>query len=209
MTHVVLLGDSIFDNAIYVPNGPAVIDQLSTILPQDWRASLLAVDGDVTADVEKQLENVPDDATHLVVSCGGNDALGYLPTLAERTGSIAEALDRFAVIRAEFREKYRNMLKRVLATNLEVTVCTVYDSVPDLEPSAHSALSMFNEVILKEALAAKVTVIDLRLVCSEQSDYSEVSPIEPSQKGGAKIANVIRHRVLGSDSPAGTIAIHT
>lgn len=147
MAHVVLLGDSIFDNAAYVPDGPVVRDQLSAILPAEWSASLLAVDGDVTADVERQLERVPADATHLVVSCGGNDALVHnLPLLSEGAGSIAEVLDRFAGIRAEFCQKYRYMLKRVVATNLNVTVCTVYDCIPNLAPSAHPALSMFNEV---------------------------------------------------------------
>lgn len=207
MSHVVLLGDSIFDNAAYVPDGPAVIAQLSAILPPDWAASLLAVDGGVTADVETQLGKVPDDATHLVVSCGGNDVLGYLPMLSESARSVADVLDRFAGIRADFRNKYRNMLTRVLATNLDVTVCTVYDCVPDLEPSADTALSMFNEVILREAVSAEATVIDLRLVCSDRSDYSEISPIEPSETGGDKIAQVICSILLGG-SPNNAIAIH-
>ena len=43
MGHVVLLGDSIFDNALYVPGGPAVIDQLRRELPAGWSATLLAV----------------------------------------------------------------------------------------------------------------------------------------------------------------------
>ena len=73
--HLVLLGDSIFDNAIYVPDGPSVIDHLRTILPAEWRATLLANDGDVTADVEGQLLKLPADATHLIISVGGNDAL--------------------------------------------------------------------------------------------------------------------------------------
>ena len=94
-----------------------------------------------------------DDATHLVVSCGGNDALGYVPLLSENARSFAEVLDRFSDIRAEFSKQYRHMLDRVLAPNLAATVCTVYDSVPDLAPSAHTALSMFNEVIIREAIS--------------------------------------------------------
>ena len=39
--HVVLLGDSIFDNKVYVGDDPAVIDQLRTHIPAGWRASLL------------------------------------------------------------------------------------------------------------------------------------------------------------------------
>ena len=76
MAHVVLLGDSIFDNARYVPGRPAVIEQVRQALPGGWRASLLAVDGHVTGDVAGQLRGLPADATHLVVSAGGNDALG-------------------------------------------------------------------------------------------------------------------------------------
>ena len=64
--HIVLLGDSIFDNAGYVDEGDSVIEQLATKLPNGVKSSLLAVDGDVTNDVYAQLENLPDDATHPV-----------------------------------------------------------------------------------------------------------------------------------------------
>src|SRR5262245_7526098 len=76
MTHIVLLGDSIFDNAAYVAGGPDVVRQLREILPSGWRASLNARDGAVIADLPQQLQALPADATHLVVSVGGNDALG-------------------------------------------------------------------------------------------------------------------------------------
>src|SRR5947207_13405696 len=49
--HVVLLGDSIFDNKRYVDKGPAVIDQLREALPEGWKATLLAIDGSIAADV--------------------------------------------------------------------------------------------------------------------------------------------------------------
>ena len=63
MPHAILLGDSIFDNGVYVPDGPAVTDQLRAGPSEEWRASLLAVDGHVTADVESQLAGLPRDAT--------------------------------------------------------------------------------------------------------------------------------------------------
>jgi hypothetical protein len=43
MSHVVLLGDSIFDNARYVPGRPAVIEQVRQALPRPWQATLLAI----------------------------------------------------------------------------------------------------------------------------------------------------------------------
>ena len=53
--HVVLLGDSIFDNASYVAGGPDVVTHLRSVLPPGWRATLAAVDGDVTTGVGRQL----------------------------------------------------------------------------------------------------------------------------------------------------------
>src|SRR5947209_20075843 len=66
--HVVLLGDSILDNKRYVGKGPAVIDQLREVLPEGWKASLLAKDGSIAADIRKQAERVPANATHVVLS---------------------------------------------------------------------------------------------------------------------------------------------
>ena len=73
---------------------------------------------------------------------------------------------------------------------------------------AHAALSMFNAIIFREAISAKVTIIDLRLVCTERTDYSELSPIEPSEKGGAKIALVVQNVLEGTNSPGNVIKVH-
>jgi hypothetical protein len=40
MAHIVLLGDSIFDNSRYTEGGPDVISQGRQLLPADWRVSL-------------------------------------------------------------------------------------------------------------------------------------------------------------------------
>jgi hypothetical protein len=51
MPHLVLLGDSIFDNAAYTGGGPDVVSQVRKILPTGWTASPLAIDGSRTGDV--------------------------------------------------------------------------------------------------------------------------------------------------------------
>jgi hypothetical protein len=71
MAHVVLLGDSVFDNAAYVGGAPDVIAQLREQLPTAWRATLAAVDGTTVAGLAQQLARIPDDATHLVISARG------------------------------------------------------------------------------------------------------------------------------------------
>jgi hypothetical protein len=191
MGHVILLGDSIFDNARYVPDRPPVIEQVRRSLAAGWRATLLAVDGHVTTDVERQLTRLPADATHLIVSVGGNDALGESAILREKVGSVGEALAMLREAQVRFTSDYHAMLQRVLNLRKPTTVCTVYDCVPGLEPEARLALGAFNDVILRAAFAACLPVIDLRLICTEPGDYSPVSPIEPSVAGGAKMARRI------------------
>jgi hypothetical protein len=196
--HIVLLGDSIFDNARYVPGGPSVIEHLRRGLPGGWRATLLAVDGSVAADVSRQLSRLPADATHLVISAGGNNALDHSSLiLREAASSFAEVLTRLGEIRADFQAEYRAMLQGVAAQGRPVVVCTVYDAIPGLDPAEHTGLCLFNEVILREAFRAGVPVIDLRLVCTEASDFAQSSPIEPSVAGGGKIARAVSRVVTG------------
>ena len=44
--HIVLAGDSIFDNGSYVPGQPDVAQQLRNQLGEDSNVTLLAIDGD-------------------------------------------------------------------------------------------------------------------------------------------------------------------
>jgi hypothetical protein len=191
MGHVILLGDSIFDNARYVPDRPPVIEQVRRGLSQGWQATLLAVDGHTSEDVAKQLAALPPDATHLFVSAGGNDALGESGILHEAAGTVGEALTLIHELRTRFRQSYRAMLRALSEAGKPATVCTIYDAIPGLGPAEQTALAGFNEIILGEAFQAGLPVIDLRLLCDRPADYSHVSPIEPSTAGGAKIARVI------------------
>ena len=191
MNHVVLLGDSVFDNAAYVAGGPDVVKQLRSLLPSGWRATLGAVDGSVTGGVERQLGRLPPDASHLVISAGGNDALGYASILEARAQSVAEAVDRLASVRERFGQDYERMLDRVMERRLSTAVCTIYDTrIP--QPRWRlvvTALSVFNDCITRAAFARDLPVIDLRLLCDRDEDYA--NPIEPSVRGGEKIAAAI------------------
>ena len=202
--HVILLGDSIFDNASYVPGGPPVIQQLAGALPAEWRATLLAIDGATIESAHAQFFRLPVDATHLVISAGGNNALKYLPMIVDEVPTtFPEALRGLDAIGAEFQPGYRKLLERALGFNRPTVVCTIYDAVPDLDPAARAALCGFNDVILREAARAGVPVVDLRLICTERGDYSALSPIEPSVAGGEKIARAVARAVTGHDFVAG------
>lgn len=210
--HVVLLGDSVFDNVRYVAGGLPVIEHLREQLPAGWRATLLAIDGDVASDVMNQIVNLPIDTTHLVISAGGNDALNIVEFLRQPVQSMLEALDKLSVPLEAFRQDYRAMLETVLAKNLPVAVCTIYDSIPGMTPAIRKGIALFNDVIIREAMDAGVQIIDLRSVCSDAGDYSVISPIELSEQGGAKIARAIVSSVrkchLSAGVRKGTLRSH-
>lgn len=201
--HLVLLGDSIFDNAIYVPDGLPVITHLRQRIPSGWQATLLAIDGDITSSVAGQTGGLPPTATHLVISVGGNDALQKMGIFNEPASTVGEALHKLAGVRDDFREGYRKMLLHVQNLNLPFAVCTIYNSVPGLGSMEKTALALFNEIILQEAFMARVPVIDLRLICDEDDDYSVISPIEPSHSGGEKIARAIASLLEAHDFTSG------
>ncbi|MCP5207049.1 MAG: SGNH/GDSL hydrolase family protein [Hahellaceae bacterium] len=191
MTHIVLAGDSIFDNGPYVDEPDAVIKQITRRLSDGTKATLLARDGDVTEQVADQLSQLPKDTTHLFVSCGGNDALKEIGQLMEPVTDAGEAFDLFSEIRRSFQQRYIRMLFSCKQKVSNLTVCTVYDSVPEIEEREFTALALFNEIILRESFQLGIPVIDLRLLCNEPSDYSTISSIEPSKEGANKIVNQI------------------
>jgi len=117
--HLVLAGDSIFDNDGYVYGAAGVIEQLRTTLPAHCRATKIAVDGDCIRHVDEQLNNLPADATDLIVSVGGNDArknaslLSHVTKPDDLKGFLAQPLQ-------DFRVEYAQMLERIEKTKLQL-----------------------------------------------------------------------------------------
>jgi hypothetical protein len=198
--HIALLGDSIFDNGAYTEGGPDVVTQLASTLPSGWRASLLAMDGAMMGDLGHQLNRLPADVTQIVVSIGGNDVLQNLDVLRLKVKSSAEALVSLGKRAQGFERDYRMAIDPVRNLGLPMTICTIYNgNVSGQEgAAARVALTAFNDVILRVAFDSRLPVIDLRLVCTEPADYA--NPIEPSSRGGEKIAQAIM-RSLGLAAP--------
>jgi len=204
MRHVVLLGDSTLDNGSYTGGSPDVLATLLPLLPSGWRATLLAVDRERTDDVARQLRRLPPDASHLVLSVGGNDALSHSDILERRVRSVGEALTLLADAAQDFEQRYRRLLEFLRRTRLPLFVCTIYNgNFPDagFQRIAATALTVFNDAIVRVALEHQLRIIDLRQVCSEPADYTNA--IEPSASGGAKIARAIASAIAqaGARSP--------
>ena len=224
MAHVILCGDSIFDNSPYVqPDEPDVTTQVNALLPEDSKATRLAVDGDVT-EIYRQLQSLPNDATHLFISVGGNDALGGINVFSEPVANVGEALIYVNTMRNQFETRYKEMLQHALSQQLPLTVCSVYYPrfhsqnlervFPDgnrvngetLQQMAMAALANFNDAIFRQAFQLKVPLIDLRVLCDEDADFA--NPIEPSAVGGQKIARAIVDMLDSSKGSTNKITVY-
>jgi hypothetical protein len=198
MPHLILLGDSIFDNGRYTRGGPDVISQVRVLLLAEWQATLLAVDGSTTQDVAGQVARLPAAATHLVLSVGGNDALMHLGVLDEPTATVRASLETLAEVVGTFVTHYRAAVAACLETRLPLTVCTIYDGCFEdaaFQRIASTTVALFNDAIIRVALEHAVPIIDLRFICAHPEDYANA--IEPSSIGGEKIARAIAGVVTG------------
>ncbi len=206
--HIVLAGDSIFDNGSYVPGEPDVAQQLRNQLGEDSNVTLLAIDGDVTKDVHNQLTQLPEDTSHLFISVGGNDALGQLHIFTDPVSSVGEGFLKFSRVQTTFQQEYKAMLENALSLNIPTTICTIYKpcfyhpdmsrvgsyvgngvSNTDLQNVSVTALTAFNDVILQEAVTTGIPLMDLRVMYDNVADYA--NPIEPSTIGGQKMVSVM------------------
>jgi lysophospholipase L1-like esterase len=191
MIHVVLLGDSIFDNRSYVGGDPDVCSHLQALAPPGTKVSLCAVDGSTTANIPTQAASVPVTATHLVLSVGGNDALAHTHVLTPDTGSVTNVLEYLGISVEEFGLRYLAAVQTLLTLQKPVLLCTIYNgNLPaEVAVAAKAAVSVFNDKIYQIANSYSLPVLELRRVCTESGDYA--NPIEPSSVGGKKIAIAI------------------
>jgi len=225
MTHIILCGDSIFDNQPYINAGEQnVTNQVESLLAEGSRVTRLALDGDITTGIKDQLRNLPDDATHLFISVGGNDALSNIDQFTKEVKTVGEALTIVNDWRNTFQVEYSKMMQHAMSFQLPITVCTIYyprfnahslGRVSDylgeningesLQKVAMAALSVFNDIITKEAFQIGIPVIDLRILCNDDSDFA--NPIEPSEAGGQKIAEMIQHIAFSYDFSQNTSTV--
>jgi len=209
MKHIVLLGDSIFDNNSYVNSGELdVPNQLRSLVGHRSRITNLAVDGHKIRHVKNQLDNLPPSATNLFVSVGGNDGLGHLSIFNSHVSTVGEALRQMYRIGNNFKKRYSEMVDLVLSYNIPTAFCSIYyprfdarslnrvqhymtaiQNGREIQEMAMAAETIFNDIITYEIFKRKIPLIDLRVLCDDDEDFA--NPIEPSCIGGMKIAETI------------------
>ncbi|KAL0480885.1 ypmR [Acrasis kona] len=218
--HIVLMGDSIFDNHSYVRYGPEgksndVITHIKNRIKENNsndNATLIAVDGNVIKDVSRQIKKIPKDSTHIFLSIGGNDALRAMYTLDQKVNSVGEALlTIYGSAFKTFQTEYRSMLDQIQkeAPDANLTLCLIYNPRYEDEKMkimTKVGLASLNDLIIQEAVQRKLPVIDLRSMFNEYDDYA--NSIEPSHQGGQKISICIMNIVQNHDFKRPTTTLY-
>jgi len=139
-----------------------------------------------------QIRKIPKDATVLVVSCSGNDALEQLSKLYSSGISPWNVLVALKSVRTDIRQKYQNMLHQINMLGIPIIVCTVYkpyfSSVP-LQLLCNLGIYFLNDMIVNETQKYGIPIIDIKAIFNNKMDYA--NSIEPGVPGGDKITNNI------------------
>jgi hypothetical protein len=197
--HVVLLGDALLDAYGSIDKTPGEFED--ALLPgtrSQWKISVVSA-----AEIERAGPALvlPDDATHAIIFIEGNHAIEQSGLLRSQPDTYGQKLDQLALAADEFERTLAQLIHVAQAARLVIMVCTMFqpnykDSVR--QRTACAALAVFNDRVTKRAAEARVSLIDLRLICNEPEDYDK--PTQLSKSGLQKTANVIRFAMFELDA---------
>ena len=179
--YVILMGDSVLNNANYVPTGKSVYDILKTKLSNVLNVSR---DGATINDLYGQLDKIPMDLnkseTYIFISIGGNDILNK-----------RSELDSNDVMRLF--NTYMDFLKalRTKLGSVNINIMNLYQPANPRYQSYKSSIEEWNKLInqYSNKIGEIYNVVDLNSLLRTPEDF--VYDIEPSDTGSEKIASLI------------------
>jgi len=185
--HLVLLGDALQN----IDLGTGEIESALVPRPRNpWKLTVLKTPQALSRG---HVREIPEDATHIVISVEGAWAIETSGLLQRSARTVSEALGTLSAAADEFETVLASMIAAARETGLPTVVCTM---VPDhfVEPVQHrvfsTALAIFNDRVMRSAVAAGLPIVELRLVCNENADFANETLL--SRAGVRKAANVIR-----------------
>lgn len=179
--YVILMGDSVLNNANYVPEGKSVFDILKSKLSNSLNVSK---DGATINDLYGQLDKIPiklnNEETYIFISAGGNDILNKGAALTNSD------------IRQLF-NSYMDFLKalRVKLGNTKINIMNLYLPANPRYQSYKESIDQWNQLINDNSskIGEMYNVVDLYSLLTTPEDF--IYDIEPSESASEKIANLI------------------
>ena len=187
---IVLLGDSILKNNSYVPDGKAVdniIEERS--LKNDINIELysLAENNSKIVDVYSQINKIPlsinNKSTTIFLSSGGNDILSFY---VDQHGDTTDTGFLNTMLAA-----YKKMIKSIQTRMdlCQIVLLDVYYPTSNQFAQYKPILEKWDTLIADYARENSLGLLQISQVVTSDDDFT--LGIEPSEKGGQKIAQSI------------------
>jgi hypothetical protein len=184
LNSVVLLGDSILKNNSYVSDGKGV-DKM--IEERNIKVYSLAENNSKIVDVYSQISKIPLDinnnSTVIFLSSGGNDILSFYVDQngdANDTGFLNTML-------AAYKKLVKSIKTRM--TDCKIVLLDIYYPTSNQFAQYRPVLEKWNTLITNYARENSLGLIKISQSVTENDDFT--LSIEPSEQGGAKIAQQI------------------
>jgi hypothetical protein len=187
---IVLLGDSILKNNSYVPDGKAVDNIIEErILKNDKNIELysLAENNSKIVDVYSQINKIPLDinnkSTIIFLSSGGNDILSFY---VDQNGDTTDTGFLNTMLAA-----YKKLVKSI-QTHMDlcqIVLLDVYYPTCNQFAQYKPILEQWNSLIATYARENSLGLLQISQIVTSNDDFT--LSIEPSEKGGEKIAQSI------------------
>ena len=179
---LILMGDSILNNANYVPEGTSVYAFLKQKVSNVIN---VAKDGATINDLYTQLDKIPielnNSQTYIFISAGGNNILSNSTT----------KLNKYQII--QLFNTYIDFLKALRAklSNVNINILNLYLPTNPRYQSYKSSVDQWN-LLLKEysnKIGETYNILDLHTLLTSPEDF--IYDIEPSKTASDKIAYLI------------------
>lgn len=179
MENIILVGDSILNNANYVSPGLTVYDLIKS---KHSNVEIYAADNSAIKDVIKQVENIPDKFntknTYVFISAGGNDILNL--SIHQDSDTTKKLFDMYLLLIKAIKQRLPNA--NIISLNIYYPPNPYYKIF-------YSTVELWNNLLKKHKDINGFSLIDINKLLTDEDDFTH--DIEPSDIGGEKIANAI------------------
>lgn len=178
---IILLGDSVLNNAIYVPPDQSVEAYLKQYTNNLYN---YAKDGATIPDIYSQIEKISLQfnkiTSFLFISAGGNDILNKSKELTE---------DQINALFKQYMDVIQAIRKKLPSIN--ITILNLYQPTDPRYQVYKPSIDKWNTLIQESStkVGEMYNVIDLNAILDNANDF--IYEIEPSPTASQKIANVI------------------
>jgi hypothetical protein len=190
VSHLVVLGDALDDLLPLRDSRPDGLEQLfAPQVQQPWKLSVVSPE-----EIAREGDNVslPPGASHALVCMEGIRAIEVSGLLGTEPLSYEDALVALSLAADVFERQVEHLIYIAQAARIPVVVSTMHPpryGDQRRQRAVFTALSVFNQRIMRCAFAARVPIVPLALVCTETDDYVDSSRL--SKRGLRKVANVV------------------